>query len=216
MGEGWDVPTDIVTASAPCSARVSSPRAAPRRSAAASPGSAGTRGVVLPEEVAVASSGTREIPARCVRSLHPYPLGGFARGATPVMAPLEEAEPTGSVRPAAPDSPRHSALAPDSATCPLDSALPPLLAVPVRVVDVAGDAAGRQHGHLILHAGHGSTAQLAGGGAPLLASAPPHTRARLPGCSRCREGAGRAPAGAERGCTGSGLARRSGRVSGWP
>ena len=133
-----------------------------------------------------------------------------------MMAPLEEAEPTGSVRPAAPDSPRHSALAPDSATCPLDSALPPLLAVPVRVVDVAGDAAGRQHRHLILHAGHRPTAQLAGGGAPLLASAPPHTRARLPGCSRCREGAGRAPAGAERGCTVSGLARRSGRVSGWP
>ena len=51
-----------------------------------------------------------------------------------MMAPLEEAEPTGSVRPAAPDSPRHSALAPDSASCPLDSALPPLLAVPVRVV----------------------------------------------------------------------------------
>ena len=140
------------------------------------------------------------------------------------MAPLEEAEPTGSVRPAAPDSPRHSALAPDSASCPLDSALPPLLAVPVGVVDVAGDAAGRQHRHLILHAGHGSTAQLAGGGAPLLASAPPraharthaHTRARVPGCGRCREGAGRAPAGAERGWTGDGLARRSGRVSAWP
>ena len=144
------------------------------------------------------------------------------RAATPVMAPLEEAEPTGSVRPAAPDSPRHSALAPDSPSCPLDSALPPLLAVPVGVVDVAGDAAGRQHRHLILHAGHGSTAQLAGGGAPLLASAPPraharaHTRARLPGCGRCREGAGRAPAGAERGWTGNGLARRSGRVSAWP
>ena len=54
-----------------------------------------------------------------------------------------DAEPTGSVSPAAPDAPRH---------WPLDSALPPPLAVPVGVVDDARAAPGRRHGYLVLHA----------------------------------------------------------------